>query len=204
MLKSGRTTGLWQYQVKSIYYRNSFLIQLMDALQKPDWCIMPTWPNDSKNEWWISYIFKKFIWNLRFWETKWRLTAVAYKCSFTALGILELSVDKEGTYFFHCFANVHMSWDFCIWGQSWNTCWGSETGMGFGGGAHIWFLECYWVLCTSVALTFLISWSLLSELILTSALIIVLRQRTWDPVRGAEAQWQWMAHRPGGAERKKP
>lgn len=167
---------------------------------------MPKWSSYSENEWWISCIFKKFIWNLRLWETKWQLTTVFYKCSLTALGGLGLSLCRP--------RRAHISFTalpVSIWvetfafGDSCGTpCWGSDTGMDFGGGAHVWFLECSWVLCTSVALTVLIPWSLLSESVLILALTIVLRQRTWDPVRGAEAQWQWMAHRPGGAERKKP
>lgn len=76
-----------------------------------------------------------------------------------------------------------------------------ETQMGSGGG---WLLERCWVICTSVALTTLMPWTLHLRLILTLALTTALRQRTRDPVCGAEAQRQWMAHRPGGAERKKP
>lgn len=45
--------------------QSSFLIQSVDILQKPDWCIMPKRPNDSKKKvWWIFYIFKTFNWSL--------------------------------------------------------------------------------------------------------------------------------------------
>lgn len=81
------------------------------------------------------------------------------------------------------------------------SCWISGAQMGF---ERRWVLECYRVMCTSVALMTLMPWALLLELILTLALTTALRQRTRDPVCRAEAQWQWMAHRAGGAERKKP
>lgn len=103
---------------------------------------------------------------------------------------------KQETDFLHCLCDCpwHLKWDFCFWDYSW-------VG-GLGGGVQS--MELSWVMCISVALTTLIPCTLLWELILTFAPTTALRQRTWDPVRGAEAQWQWVAHSSSGAKREKP
>lgn len=127
------------------------------------------------------------FYNLR---KKRQLTTSFCRCLLVTIDILKLYICKQKK----ALTSVTLPWRCPFLDQS-----EGELGQG-----AVWFLERYWVMCTSVALMTLMPWARLWELTLTLPLTIILRQRARDPVRGAEAQWQWVAHRSRGAKRKEP